>query len=57
MRFTFSDILLPRTSVDRTNLYSLKNITNEFDFKIRPSFEDVNNNLPVDYIILRVKMH
>lgn len=56
MRFTFSDIL-PRTSVDGTNIYSLKNITNEFDFKIITSFEDVNNNPPVDYIILRVKMH
>ncbi len=57
MRFTFSDTLLPRTSVDGTNLYSLKNITNEFDFKIRPSFEDMKNNLPIEYFILRVKMH
>ena len=56
MRFTFSDILL-RTSVDGTNLYSLSEITNEFDFKIRPDFEDIKNNPPVENFILRVKMY
>ncbi|COE00522.1 MULTISPECIES: hypothetical protein [Bacillus cereus group] len=49
--------IAPHTSVDGTNLYSLSDITNEFDFKIRPDFEDMKNNPPVEYFILRVKMH
>ncbi|MDF9614155.1 hypothetical protein P5763_19090 [Bacillus cereus] len=49
--------IAPHTSVDGTNLYTLDNITNEFDFKIRPSFEDVKNNPMVENFILRVKMH
>lgn len=56
MCFMFLDILFC-ISVDGINFYLLKNIINEFDFKIRISFEDVNNNLFVDYIILRVKMY
>ncbi|MCW1938977.1 hypothetical protein OMD49_01160 [Bacillus anthracis] len=49
--------IAPHTSVDGTNLYSLSDITNEFDFKIRPDFEDMKNNPSVEYFILRVKMH
>ncbi|WP_074593973.1 hypothetical protein [Bacillus cereus] len=49
--------IAPHTSVDGTNLYTLDNITNEFDFKIRPDFEDVKNNPIVENFILRVKMH
>ncbi|HDR7252488.1 TPA: hypothetical protein QCW96_001778 [Bacillus pacificus] len=49
--------IAPHTSVDGTNLYSLSDITNEFDFKIRPDFEDMKNNPPIEYFILRVKMH
>ncbi|WP_342377844.1 hypothetical protein [Bacillus thuringiensis] len=49
--------IAPHTSVDGTNLYSLSDITNEFDFKIRPDFEDMKNNPLVEYFILRVKMH
>ncbi|MBL3889321.1 hypothetical protein IRV22_16555 [Bacillus cereus] len=49
--------IAPHTSVDGTNLYTLDNITNEFDFKIRPDFEDVKNNPLVENFILRVKMH
>ncbi|MGD6955472.1 hypothetical protein ACQCWI_28200 [Bacillus thuringiensis] len=48
--------IAPHTSVDGTNLYQLSEITNEFDFKIRPDFEDTKNNPTVDYFILRVKM-
>ena len=49
--------IAPHTSVDGTNLYSLSEITNEFDFKIRPDFEDIKNNPPVENFILRVKMY
>ncbi|PEP04941.1 hypothetical protein CN552_29235, partial [Bacillus wiedmannii] len=49
--------IAPHTSVDGTNLYSLSEITNEFDFKIRPSFEDTKNNPLVENFILRVKMY
>ncbi|KXX99967.1 hypothetical protein AT271_18290 [Bacillus cereus] len=49
--------IAPHTSVDGTNLYTLDNMTNEFDFKIRPDFEDVKNNPLVENFILRVKMH
>ncbi|SCC55440.1 hypothetical protein [Bacillus wiedmannii] len=49
--------IAPHTSVDGTNLYSLSEITNEFDFKIRPDFEDMKNNPPVENFILRVKMY
>ncbi|OOR51186.1 hypothetical protein BGP34_30110 [Bacillus mycoides] len=49
--------IAPHTSVDGTNLYQLSEITNEFDFKIRPDFEDIKNNPPVDSFILRVKMY
>ncbi|PHE91882.1 hypothetical protein COF76_28295 [Bacillus wiedmannii] len=49
--------IAPHTSVDGTNLYSLSEITNEFDFKIRPSFEDTKNNPLIDNFILRVKMY
>ncbi len=43
--------IAPHTSVDGTNLYTLDNMTNEFDFKIRPDFEDVKNNPLVERIL------
>jgi hypothetical protein len=50
--------IAPHTSVDGTNLYSLKkNITNEFDFKIGPSFEDLKNNPNLEYFVLKVRMN
>lgn len=48
--------IAPHTSVDGTNIYTLKNITNEFDFKIGPSFDDLKNNPNLEYFKLRVKM-
>ncbi|PEB54812.1 hypothetical protein CON65_08570 [Bacillus pseudomycoides] len=49
-------IVAPHTSVDGTNLYTLPNIPNEFDFKITPTFQDDSKINLIQPFILRVKM-
>lgn len=46
----------PHTSVDGTNLYTLPNVPNEFDFKITPTFQDDSKINLIQPFILRVKM-